>query len=294
VSERNFDFIIDSMQWSFSRVNSFHNCAYCWLLNYIECTKQESNFFAEYGLLVHATLEKFFKNELEIYELAPWYQENYKEFVKTPAPPFPVNMEGQYYDAGLEYFENFDFPKDEYDVISVEDSFNIEYENNNVIIKPDLVLRNKKSQKYILVDYKSSVLFKETNSDKNVVYLSKDGVKEKYTFKSKDKIEDLKKYVFQMYLYCLGLKEKYGIQIDEIRLWFIRQDRELIFNFNQLKGNDATSWFLNEISNIKNEREWKPVTFGLDEKELKKKFYWCNYICGYRAICSFKPEGNSS
>ena len=288
MSETNFDFIIDEMTWSFSRVNSFHNCAYSWMLNYIECVDKENNFFSDYGLLVHAALEKYFKNELEIFELAGWYEENYKEFVKTSPPAYPVGMEAQYYDSGLEYFMNFDFPKDDYEVISVEDSFNINFAGNDIIIKPDLVLKNKKTGKYILCDYKTSLLFKETNNDKNCVYLHHNGKKEKYTFKSKDKKEQLVEYVFQMYLYCLGLKEKYDIQIDEIQIWFIRQNRELIFNYKQEKSDDAINWFTEAVETIKKEREWKPVTFGLSEEELKKKAYWCQNICGVRSLC---PHG---
>jgi hypothetical protein len=291
MQERNFDFIINGMTWSFSRTNSFHNCPYAWMLGYIEDVDKESNFFAEYGLLVHGALEKYFKDELDIFELAGWYVDNYNEFVKTSPPPFPVGMAEKYYDDGLEYFENFDFPKDEYEVISVEDSFNITLGENDVIIKPDLVLRHKETKKYILCDYKTSVLFKPTNKEKDCIYLSKDNRKEMYTFKSLDKREDLKKYVFQMYLYCLGLKLKYDIQIEQIELWFIRQDRKLVFNFKQEKSKDAIDWFENELIKIKSERYWKPITDGLTDKELAKKSYWCNQICSFRSVCEFKPTG---
>lgn len=278
------------MKWSFSRANSFGNCHYSWLLGYIEDVDKESNFFAEFGLVVHATLEKYFKNELDFFELAQWYQDNYKEYVKTPAPPYPVGMEQNYYESGLDYFENFNFPKDEYEVLGIEDSFEIKIGEYTVIIKPDLFLKHKTTGKHILCDYKTSVLFKETTSSKNVVYLSKDGVQESYTFKSKDKREQLVEYVRQMYLYCYGLKVHYGIDIDEIRLWFIRQDRELAFPYKPEKSKEAIDWFLDEIGIIRREEEWKPITFGLNEKELKQKVFWCQNLCSTRSCCNFKGE----
>lgn len=278
------------MQWSFSRVNSFHNCPYGWALNYIECADKESNFFAEYGLLVHATLEKFFKNELEIYELPQWYLDNYSEFIKTSCPSFPAGMEQNYHDSGVEFFENFDFPKDEYEVLGVEDDFTIELFDMPVIIKPDLYLRHKESGKNILCDYKTSILFKPTNREANSFFLYRGEEKERYTYKSADKKEKLIEYIYQMYLYCVGLRQRYGIDIDEIRLWFIRQGLELRFPFKQEKSEDALEWFKSEVERIKAEEEFKPITFGLNDKELKQSAYFCNQICGVRSICPYRAN----
>ena len=44
-------FIIDSMTWSFSRLN--FSCLSEWHRHYIECEPQEQNFYAEFGSLVH-------------------------------------------------------------------------------------------------------------------------------------------------------------------------------------------------------------------------------------------------
>jgi hypothetical protein len=278
------------MIWSFSRTNSFHNCAYSWYLSYIECADKESNFFAEYGLLVHATLEKYFKNELEVYELAQWYQDNYSEFVKTPCPPFPVGMENTYINNGLEFFENFDFPKDEYEILGVEDDFVIDLFGIPTIIKPDLYLRHKVTQKTVLIDYKSSILFKPTNSEKNSVMLWCGDEQYRHTFKAADKKEKLLEYVRQMYLYCYGIQKHHGIQIDEIRLWFIRQGMELRFPFKPEKCDEALGWYKEEISKIKLEEDFKPITDGLSDKELKQVAYFCGQLCNFRSWCPYRAN----
>ena len=281
------------MTWSFSRVSSFENCALAWKLNYIECADRENNFFAEFGLLVHAALEKYFRDELEVYELAQWYQNNYDKFVKTPVPPFPPNMEEGYFKSGLNYFENFDFPKHEYEVLGIEDSFDVKIGDYTVVIKPDLFLRHKNTKKNILCDYKSSVLFKPTSSNKNVIYLSKGQREYPYTFKNKDKREQLVHYVRQMYLYCYGLKQYYNIDINEIQLWFVRHNKTLLFPYRTEKSKESIDWFIEEISLIEKEEDWQPITFGLDEKQLKKVSYWCNFLCSFRSICDCKaPIGD--
>ena len=61
ILEDELDFILDTMTWSFSRLNAFYNCAYEFYLHYIECNKSENGFFGEYGSLIHKILEKYEK-----------------------------------------------------------------------------------------------------------------------------------------------------------------------------------------------------------------------------------------
>ena len=51
--DEELDFLLGTMQWSFSRLNSFYNCPYEWFLHYIQCNKSENGFFGEYGSLIH-------------------------------------------------------------------------------------------------------------------------------------------------------------------------------------------------------------------------------------------------
>jgi hypothetical protein len=258
------------MTWSFSRANSFGNCPYGWKLNYIECVDKIDNFFAEYGILYHETLEKFFGKELEIFELLDFYKDHYDEYVKSPPPPFPAGMAEKYYNAGIDFFENFDFDISLYDIIFIEAEINIELNGYKVIVKPDLVLKEKKTGRYLLYDYKTADPF-----GKNVT-------------PKKEKIEEYKK---QMYLYCWGIEQKYGFHIDEIVLWFVRVEKEYLIKFNNAECQESLKWFENEIHKIETEEEWKPITFGLDEKGLRKVSYWCNQLCGTREICPYRSRG---
>lgn len=53
--DEELDFLLGTMQWSFSRLNSYYNCPYEWKLHYLECNKSENGFFGEYGSLVRST-----------------------------------------------------------------------------------------------------------------------------------------------------------------------------------------------------------------------------------------------
>lgn len=278
------------MTFSYSRIGGFENCKFAWKMNYIDDDRGESNFFAEYGLLVHDVLEKYFKNELDIFELSDYYKKNYDNFIQTSPPPFPANMGDDYYNKGLEFFDNFDFPIDEYEIISVEDTFHIDINGFNVIIKPDLVVKHRSSGKYSLVDYKSSILFKRADFGKQLVKMTKGKKIETFVYKSNDKKESMEKYKKQMFLYCYGIEKYYGIKIDYIRIWFPRQDRTYTFRYDQDKCNETIKWFLGEIDKIKAEKDWKPITDGMTEKQLKNQKYWCSYICGYTERCPYAAD----
>lgn len=257
----NFDFIISSMRWSFSRANSFHNCPFGWKLNYIECVDKVDNFFAEYGILYHEILEKFFGGELEIYELLDFYIDHYSEYVKSPPPPYPVGMSDKYYNAGIDFFENFDFDKSLYEVVFIEAEINVTLNNYNVVVKPDLVLREKKTGKYLLFDYKTADIFRGK------------------TTPNKEKIEEYKK---QMYLYCWGIEQKYEFQIDEVILWFVRIGRDYTFQYDKNECQNALKWFEDEIHKIETEEDWKATPSQ----------YFCSNLCGVRNICEYATGNN--
>ena len=78
-----YSFITENIVYSFSNVNSFNTCKYGWMLNYIEGDDKEFNCFAEFGVLVHSVLEKYFKYELELSDLQTYYADNYNIYVKS-------------------------------------------------------------------------------------------------------------------------------------------------------------------------------------------------------------------
>lgn len=69
--------ILDNMVWSFSSVNSYCTCPYAFKLSYIDKKEKVNNAFAEFGSFVHSLLEKYFKGEIEFFELSQMYESEY-------------------------------------------------------------------------------------------------------------------------------------------------------------------------------------------------------------------------
>jgi CRISPR/Cas system-associated exonuclease Cas4 (RecB family) len=206
-------------------------------------------------------IEKYFRNKLEIWDLAEYYKENYDKEITELPPPYPAGMGQSYYDDGLNFFENFKFNKSNYEILGIEDSLYPLYKGYRFIAKPDLVLQNKKNKNNILLDYKTSKL----------------GANKKYNEK---KIEGYRK---QLELYAYFLWTEKNIEIDKIFLWFIRNNEFVELNVDRMKIVDTLDWATKTIEDIKMEENWEP-------NNSKENSYFCSNICSMRNFCEYKNE----
>lgn len=250
-----FNFILDDMRYSYSSVNTYETCPKCFYLTYILAEERDSNFFGDFGNLSHKTLQEYFEGNLEIEELPEYYENNYGKFVISPCPPYPTGMEQNYYNSGLNFFQNFKFDKSLYEIIMIEEPINSEFRGAKLIVKPDLVLREKESGDYILVDYKTS----------------------KIKTTKKDKKEQQESYMRQFNLYVYFLWTERNIEIKKIYIWYIRNDVRQEIAVNPVEVFENLEWFENTINKIKNEEEW-PNTTSPDAK------YFCEQICSMRNV----------
>jgi len=249
----NYDFILKNRRWSFSSVNSFNTCPLGFKMTYINNEERETNIFSDFGLLVHATLEKYFSDELEVWDLLPFYLDNFDIYLKSIPPMYPKNMIDIYYQAGLKYFENFGFDKSDYEVISIEEMIDTTYNGIDIVIKPDLILKEKSSGEYHLIDFKTA----------------------KYKKSKKDREKQLNEYMNQFNLYAYFFELERNIHIDKIIIWFIRNGIEIVKNTNPIDIKKTLNWFEKSVDKAINEIEWLP----------KDDDYFCQEICGMREIC---------
>lgn len=259
----NYSFILDNITYSYSSVSTFSTCPYAFKLTYIDVLSREPNFYSDYGTLVHTCFEKYFLGEVDYYDLPQYFLDNFDKFVVTSPPDFPPGMREKYMEAGIKFFSEFSFNKEEYDIINVESK--LDFSLNEEIVftaRPDLVLKNKQTGKTILYDYKSSSVFK-TN---------------KYGVETRDD-KKINEYYRQMFLYTYALRITKGIKIDEITLWFTRPDKQVTIPWTKAKENSAIEWATREINKIKS-----AVDFPYDNSSQ----YFCQNLCGVRSHCIYK------
>ena len=261
--EDELDFLLDTMTWSFSRLNSFYNCPYEWKLRYIDCNKSENGFFGEYGSLIHKILEKYEKGELSLFELNDYYKEHFSENVPHDAPPNKyVDIKQSYYEKGLDYFNNIDLDLDKYEVLGVEKEVRFQIAGKDFVGYIDLLLKEKETGRIIILDHKSAS-----------IKILKNGKV------SKSDQEHVREFIRQLCLYAIPIIEEYG-HVDEL-WWNLFKDKNwLKMPFNKEDYDEAIKWAEDTLKLIETEKEWLPNN---------SSSYYCNYLCGQRNnACEYK------
>ena len=269
------DFIISTMRWSFSRLNSFDNgCRYEWYKHYIECEPSKQGFFGAYGNFCHTCLEKYAKGELDIFDISPYYEDHFVENVPYDAPPNKyTDIKQDYYDKGLSYFDNIDLPLDKYKVLGVEKRVDFSIDKYPFIGFIDLLLQDPVDGKLILCDHKSASIKKKRDGS-----ISKSDEKHFLEFRR------------QQYLYSKAVMEEFGDGSIKSLWWNMFKDQDWIkIPFDNNDYNEALTWALDTIHRIETESKWLPSKEYIKAYENGKGLpFYCSYICGQSDECKYR------
>lgn len=262
-----YSFILENMTWSFSRLN--YTCLHEFYLNYIECLDGLNSFYGQVGSFCHSILEMYANGELNIFELAPYFEDHYFENVTESAPfnKYKDIGEDTYYKC-LEYFENIDMLLDDYDILGVEKEIHFEIAGYPMIGFIDLLLRDKKTNEIIIVDHKLSQI-KILKSGK----ISKSDQQHFLEFKR------------QLYLYSKAVIEEYG-HVDKFKWNMYKMHSWIEIDWNENDYNEAITWALNTIHDLSNVKEWLP------KEPCGTNDFYCRNLCGQRDNCIYMNEGS--
>lgn len=256
-------FIIDNMEWSFSRLNSYHNCGKEWYENYILENEKTNNAFGQFGGYCHTIIEKYLKGELELFDLADYYVEHYAENVTMNFPSNKyVDLGEKAYNQGYEYFESgVDFDLDKYEVLGVEEEIHLTVDKYKIIGFIDALFRNKETGEITILDHKSS----------SFKFLKNGEV-------SSTNKEQMDHYIKQEYLYSKAIIEKYG-RCDKLAWNFFKTQDWYEIPWIKKDYENTLKWVLDTIHTIEEERNWKP----------RVDMFYCNNLCSQRYGCEYRP-----
>ena len=289
---KNNDFILDGLRWSFSSVNTYNQCPQAFKYGYLDALPKINNAFSDWGTFMHSILERYFRGELEFFELSQVYEAGYADNIKCNFPPNKFcDLGERYYAAGRDYLDQFDGLFEDYNIIGVEQKVRLLIRGRPFIGVIDLLL--EKDGEYIILDHKS-----------------------KSTFKSK---KELAEYARQLYLYAYYVHERFGKWPTKLIFHMIRNHGELIeIVFSIEDCEEAADWFDKTINKIYSDEFFqskpnhirdqlkelqgaqsrKEIKFGvyLKEKkrletELKKTSFFCWQLCGSREVCPDSDKG---
>jgi len=195
----------DLKSFSFSKIDTYNQCAFKYMLHYFEDDKIfAANIALELGTLIHGTEEeiancikdgkpinyKALKNNivLKVYELEHKYPAEFKEPDKT-GHTYREKID-VYLDSGIYRLEKYLKEHPELEVVATEQKFKIMYHNHQFTGSIDRVLKNKITGEYICHDIK--------------------------TWPEPHKPEELTTPL-QFVVYTLAMKELYGIVNEEVK-----------------------------------------------------------------------------
>ena len=262
------DFMLDDKTWSFSSVNSYENCPKCFYLSYLQdpSLEKDDNAFAQWGKLGHSLFERYVNGEIELYEMGEIYEKEYDEKVTLKFPPNKyVDLGESYHDKGKEYFENWEEFPDNWELIESEREIHLDIEGNTFIGFIDLIVKDKNTGRYIVVDHKSKSKFKD----------------------EKEKEE----YARQLYLYALYIKAEYGEFPSHLIFNMFRANDVVTIEFDHEALEKAVEWFKTTIEKIKKDDKFDDKIVisrrkkGLPMKGFKKDDFFCNFLCSTRRFC---------
>lgn len=256
---------LDERVWSFSSVSKYDECPKAFYRTYIEHTPQRENAFAQWGSLGHSILERYYRGELDLWDLEDTYLEEYDDAVTEP---FPFRMADSYFKAGDEYFSNFEGDFQGCEIVGIEQEIQIEIEGYKYIGYIDLLVRDDKG--YIICDHKSKAGFKTA--------------------------EEKHHYLRQLYLYALYVREQYGEYPYKLIFNMFRKGIWVEEQFDETACMEAKEWFVNTIKRIYEDESFKDkiaIEYKAQGKLLQdfpKQDFYCNYLCDVPCLRSRRFE----
>lgn len=244
------NFLVSTMTWSYSRLKAYEDCPYAWYLKYLECEQGESNFFAEYGSLIHKILEQFYTGKMKRTEMLPYYLQHFYTDIQHFAPTDAIYW--NYYRQGMNYL--CEFTPISRQIAAVEQK--VEFELDGRPFCGFVDLRCERNGECV-VDHKSRTLSprstrkKPTQSDK-----------------------ELDSYLRQLYLYSVPQKP------DWLMFNCFRSGQVIQEKFNEDAFERTKEWALKTIFTLENNEDWSP----------NPDYFKCKYLCDMRYLCDFRDK----
>lgn len=299
---------IDKMIWSYSRLSTFQRCKYEFYLNYIihndEIYFSESNFYAQLGGFIHEILAMIFDGKLKPSDAFEYYKNNYDNKITYKVKQ--SIMEQSYFDCAKYLLnESFNWLKD-YEILGAEIKVRFRIQKYNFIGFIDLLLRDKRDGRLVIVDNKSSKYpFKADGTVK---------AKEKHSFEN---------YKKQMYLYAYAVSNvlcKYTQpeinkllyeasfmhgnrrrkarkelhKINDITKAYAIQKNEFpkVLMWNHFKdGGRLTSILFDEREYQETINDWAMDIIHKAEQEKtyapSRNAFYCSNLCNFRNTCEY-------
>ena len=194
-------------------------------------------------------MERWEKGEIPLIALAEEYEEGYDLALAHAFPPYPAGMGMKFFEQGLKYFEEFEGFDTPYEILEVEERFELKIGGYPFVGICDVVCRNLQTGKIEVIDHKTK---------------SRSSMK-----------KELNLYRKQLYTYAMHIKEKYGEYPGRLRFNMLREGYWINEDFDPKYLEETERWVTETIEKILAETEWK----------VSPDWYFCRNVCDQYVNC---------
>jgi hypothetical protein len=165
-------------KYSFSKLDSFHNCKRSYYYNYILNQRGGDNIYSFCGTVVHELTQAMIQKQITNEQAVEQFIEAIGDAEMLDLPWISENVKNNYVNCISHFLENYNFIHN--DTIRIEEGFEIDI--NGVIVRGFIDLYYRIKNKIYIIDLKTSTKFAK---------------------------KDLTKKSRQLILYAIALSEKY-------------------------------------------------------------------------------------
>ena len=273
--------------WSFSKLSSYHNCAYAWYLTYVLHEKGEDNVYGVLGNSIHDCLESMCKDEMTIEEAKEKFKQDY-DMCKFLGMNFPTENTEKKYIYDIEHaFDYFEKPKGR---LEEERYIEFEIENKKFRGYVDLIIFDDEKKTIQVLDWKSSSKFSKKDLESHKVFQLI-----LYSMYLEKEYPDYKilNPVFYMLKYARVKNDVTGresirerIDIDDT-IHEVLEPYIVEVQYNECMK-DKLKQYINEVTldiafnDEDEESDWYPTA-----EELRNNSFYCKNLCGHKKKCKF-------
>lgn len=253
-----YSYLISQMTWSFTRLRSFEDCPYRFLLTYIYSEEGTPRFYAEFGALVHQLLADYYSGSVRKELLPSRFISGFFSDVHGNISP---EIRRKFFAQGLACMQQTGVCP--YEIVGIEKQTDFKLDGYPFTGFIDMLLR-KPNGELIMVDHKSHPL--------------KPRSKRKKPTKT-DK--ELDAYLRQLYLYSVWVEDVYGKPPAELVFNCYRTNQIIREPFCQDAYEEAKRWALSLIHRIEAADDFPPCI----------NFFSCTHLCRVHEACPYYEIG---
>lgn len=260
-------------KYSFSRLESFHNCKRGFYYDYILKQRGGENIYSYLGTITHELTQAIIQKQITNEEATQQFIEAVDEADMLDLPWMSDNVKNNYVDCIVHFFENYkavDNP-----TIRIEEYFEIDI--NGIIVRGYIDLWYRIGETIYIFDLKTSTKFskKDLPSKSRQLILYAIALSEKYPDYKIVLQFNMMKYVLKKGK--LFERNKLGI-LDEFE-----EDGIVTVDYNDETVDEVKEYIIETVKKINSIDKSDIINWDMD-KDPRKDFF-CRNLCGHREKC---------